>query len=336
MHYLVMPFLEGQTLKERVEQKGPLSVLDTLAYARTLADLLVFLHSQEPPIVHRDLKPDNVLIRPDRSLVVLDLGAARPLVRGMPGTAIGTPGYAAPEQYQGLADERSDLYALGATMHFMLTGYDAEQETPFRHPPLRQINPNLGPDVEALVAKLLQLAPAARMQSATALSAGLDACALLDQSSTTVASNALYRRRLARRQLPASAGGVAVALISGLNLSGLPARLAPVLGLWALAFAIAVSLSYTARALCLPGMAAIGSHPGGVAAPYASARRVAPITIGLILLYAIVLARPVQWVMAPVLLALPLITAVAVEQVVRGRARRARRNLETVLCQHQA
>jgi serine/threonine protein kinase len=75
------------------------------------------------------------------------------------GTAIGTPGYAPPEQYQGLADERSDLYALGATLHYMLTGYDAEHEAPFRHPPIRQLNPAISPATEKVVTNLLQVAP---------------------------------------------------------------------------------------------------------------------------------------------------------------------------------
>jgi len=132
LHYVVMPYLAGESLKERVRSSGPLPEEDAVALARDMTDALAYLHGQDPPIVHRDLKPDNVLNSPDGHELLLDFGVARPLRRGQVGTAIGTPGYAAPEQYQGFADERSDLYALGATLHYMLTGYDAELEPPFQ------------------------------------------------------------------------------------------------------------------------------------------------------------------------------------------------------------
>jgi hypothetical protein len=167
-HYVVMPYLRGETVRERVQRAGPLAEIVAVRWARVLADILAYLHSQDPPIIHRDLKPDNVLILPDGELVLLDLGVARPLARGIAGTAIGTPGYAPPEQYQGLADERSDVYALGATLHYMLTGYDADQHAPFRHPRVRQVRADVGRAADELVARLLRLAPAQRPDSAVA------------------------------------------------------------------------------------------------------------------------------------------------------------------------
>jgi len=168
LHYVVMPYLAGESLKERVKSKGPLPEDEAVSLARDMTDALAYLHGQDPPIVHRDLKPDNVLIAPDGHVLLLDLGVARPVRRGQVGTAIGTPGYAAPEQYQGLADERSDLYALGATLHYMLTGYDAELGPPFQHPPVRAIRPQVSPECEELVARLLQVVPDRRMRSAAA------------------------------------------------------------------------------------------------------------------------------------------------------------------------
>jgi len=179
-HYVVMPYIAGETLKERVRRVGPLPEHQVVRWANDLTDVLACLHGQRPPVIHRDLKPDNILVRTSvsalqlglgkaSSLILLDLGVARPLARGCVGTAIGTPGYAPPEQYQGLADERSDLYALGATLHYLLTAYDAEYELPFRHPLVRQLNPAVTPAMERLIASLLELAPDRRPASVKAV-----------------------------------------------------------------------------------------------------------------------------------------------------------------------
>jgi hypothetical protein len=168
-HYVVMPYVAGKTIKELVSRNGPMSEDDVLRASTVLAEVLAYLHEQDPPIIHRDLKPDNILMQSNGHLVLLDLGVARPLVRSILGTAIGTPGYAAPEQYQGLSDERSDLYALGATLHYMLTGYDAEDEAPFRHPPLRLLRPDVSPTVDGMVATLLQIVPENRPPDAKAV-----------------------------------------------------------------------------------------------------------------------------------------------------------------------
>ena len=191
-HYVAMPFLRGGTLEERVEREGPQPEALVLAWGRELAELLGYLHSQDPPVIHRDLKPANILLHPDGSLALLDLGVARRVARDgprvAPGTAVGTPGYAAPEQYQGLADERSDLYSLGATLHRLLTAYKPDDEAPFRHPPLRDLAPEAGPETEVLLAALLDLASARRVASATATLRLLDAaiCATYERANRPV------------------------------------------------------------------------------------------------------------------------------------------------------
>ncbi len=168
-HYVAMPFIQGETLEDRVRREGPQPEITVLGWGRELAALLRYLHSQDPPIVHRDLKPANVLLRPDGALALLDLGVARAVQRDVTGTAVGTPGYAPPEQYQGLADERSDLYALGATLHRALTAYDPDREAPFRHPPVRDLNPEVSKETAALVSSLLQVASAQRPATAPAV-----------------------------------------------------------------------------------------------------------------------------------------------------------------------
>jgi serine/threonine protein kinase len=227
-HYLVMPYLAGETLKELYERVGPLPEIDVVHWAKSLADILIYLHGQDPPVIHRDLKPANILLRPDGQLMLLDLGVARPLPRGEVGTAIGTPGYAPPEQYQGFADARSDLYALGATMHFLLTGYDAERAVPFRHPSVRELNPRSSRAMERLINRLLNVAPEQRPTDAISVRNQL---INLDVYGTTVVS-ALYSNMM---QLLAagtlSVAGLQLVSIQALNgdligiLSPIPAML---------------------------------------------------------------------------------------------------------------
>jgi Tol biopolymer transport system component/tRNA A-37 threonylcarbamoyl transferase component Bud32 len=126
--YLVMDFVEGKSLADRIEREGALPEAQVLAWADQLLDALAYCHSQG--IIHRDIKPHNIIIRPDGRAVLVDFGLVklwdpydprtRTVVRGM-----GTPEYAPPEQYDaGIGDTtpRSDVYSLGATLYHALTG----------------------------------------------------------------------------------------------------------------------------------------------------------------------------------------------------------------------
>jgi len=233
-HYLAMPFLQGSTLEELVSRHGPQEEARVLHWAHDLTRLLSYLHRQATPVVHRDLKPANVLLQGDGTLMLLDLGVARPLDRRRLGTAIGTPGYAPPEQYQGLADERSDLYALGATMHRLLTGYDPEHAEPFRHPPVRDLNPVVTETTARLVADLLQIAPEARPPNAGAVMHALDLAERAAEARIVLPIHAMYRQML---WLLAAAVGVGAILYAVLYdaaaASGLPLLLMPGLLLFA-------------------------------------------------------------------------------------------------------
>jgi len=168
-HYLVMEEIPGISLETRARQ-GPLPEDQVLRWDIELCEVLHFLHSQRDPIVYRDLKPGNVLEHAQTGkLVLVDFGVARRATPGQIGTAVGTPGYAAPEQYQGIADARSDLYALGATLHRLLTGYDAEQEHPFRQPPVLALRHSLTSATAAVVDRALSLEPRKRYRSARAM-----------------------------------------------------------------------------------------------------------------------------------------------------------------------
>ena len=330
-HYVVMPFLEGRTLKELVTQTGRPPLPDQLQWTRALTDLLVYLHGQDPPIIHRDIKPDNVLIRPDGTLALLDLGVARPLARGLPGTAIGTPGFAAPEQYQGLADERSDIYSLGATLHYMLTGYDAEQDAPFRHPPVRQLDPKVGPVTEVLVSKLLRIVPSERPQSATILRDYLMRYEDVQLHSTTVANYSWYMHRLTVRVLPRVLVSVGLAAVSTMHAIGLPGWLLSGLSSGLLGVVAAGCLIIAILALHIPRFAASTLRSGASPARLAPTVPTLVVMFGLAMLYAVAIPQATQWLLLPALLALPYaVTAVCWRRSI-ARLMQARQSLEVAM-----
>lgn len=149
-HYLVMDLVEGRSLEEVLAQEGKpgLPEAAVLSWANQILDVLSYLHGRSDPLIFRDLKPANVMLTPGGNIRLIDFGIARVFTQQGQGTAIGTPGYAPPEQYQGLSEPASDLYALGATMHHLLTGRDPRLNRPFDFPPVR----SLAPQVSALVA----------------------------------------------------------------------------------------------------------------------------------------------------------------------------------------
>ena len=168
--YLVMDYVEGETLETRLERSpgGRLPLDEALNVTRQLCNVLEYLHERHPPVVFRDLKPGNVMLTPQGEVKLIDFGIARFFKPGQTRdtVSLGTPGYAAPEQYGGLGqtDPRSDVYGLGALLHQMVTGYDPTM-TPFNLPPPRQINPGVPPSVEAAIQRALQVDLSQRFQN---------------------------------------------------------------------------------------------------------------------------------------------------------------------------
>ncbi len=156
-HYLVMEYVEGRNLEEELAVRGePLPEGLVIDIARQLCDVLVYLHGLAPPIIYRDMKPSNVMLNSNGRVVLVDFGIARLFKAARKGTMIGTLGFAPPEQYQGLVDPRSDIYSLGATLHYVLTGRDPEKFPPFSFPPVRDLRPavssNLAGAIDAALA----------------------------------------------------------------------------------------------------------------------------------------------------------------------------------------
>ncbi|HPZ08034.1 MAG TPA: SUMF1/EgtB/PvdO family nonheme iron enzyme [Candidatus Eremiobacteraeota bacterium] len=166
-YYIVMSFIEGEDLKKILKREGNpgLPQSKVLLWAKEILQLLDYLHSENPPIIYRDLKPDNIMLHKDGRVMLVDFGIARIIneADSTEKTIIGTNGYAPLEQCQGKVEKRSDIYALGATIHHLLTGI---VPIPFRFEPLRKVITSVSPELEEAVMKSLQENPDERFQSA--------------------------------------------------------------------------------------------------------------------------------------------------------------------------
>src|SRR5438270_9210817 len=177
---MVQKYIEGENLEERMDRVNqPMKERDVLGLASEVLDILDYLEQQTPPIVHRDIKPANIIIgTKDKRAHLVDFGIARAdetrNAQRKQTSALGTPGYAPPEQYQGNADPRSDLYALAATLHHLLTNRDPRNHPPFTYPPVRTLNPQLSPDIERVLTRALTNDINHRYQSAAAMKRDID------------------------------------------------------------------------------------------------------------------------------------------------------------------
>jgi serine/threonine protein kinase len=203
VHFLVMEFVNGKTLS-RVAELAPrlLSQRRILQWALELCDVLNYLHSQVPPVIVRDLKPDNVMIDEKRRLRLLDFGIAKRLQAGV-GTrdiikGMGTAEYAPLEQYgQASTDQRSDIYALGGTLYFLLTelppppAWRRASEGAVVIPP-SQVNATVTPDFEALVLRMMALKREDRPQSIAEVQEELSAIA---ERSSSLSGNPAEQRK---------------------------------------------------------------------------------------------------------------------------------------------
>jgi len=125
-NYLRMEYIDGPNLRKYVADNHAQPEDITAKWAEEMASLLAYLHHLSPPVVHRDFSPDNIVVRKDSKLVLIDFGAANEFIGAATGTLVGKHAYMAPEQIRGNAEPVSDIYSLGACTFFCLTGRDPE------------------------------------------------------------------------------------------------------------------------------------------------------------------------------------------------------------------
>jgi len=184
-HYLVMDLVDGRSLEQVVVEEGRPGLPEdqVVGWADQILEVLSYLHSRSDPLIFRDLKPANIMLTPMGQIRLIDFGIARVFTQQARGTAIGTPGYAPPEQYQGLAEPASDLYALGATMHHLLTGRDPRRHRPFDFPSVRTLAAGVSAPVATAIDRSLALDPRARPGTAADMRRALHASTGMDNGS---------------------------------------------------------------------------------------------------------------------------------------------------------
>ena len=181
-YYLVMPYVEGGTLRDYLHKKQRLTLLEAASFVDQIAGALQ--HAHDSGVIHRDVKPSNILLCPDGYAYLADFGLAKAMIGAEAltsiGAIVGTPEYTAPEQSNGINDYRSDIYSLGVILYQMLTGqvpFTAESPVAvsLKHiqlepTPPSHINSDIPQSIEAVILKALAKDPDARYQQAQELS----------------------------------------------------------------------------------------------------------------------------------------------------------------------
>ncbi len=173
--YLVMDYIEGEDLRERMDRIGVIPEADALLIGAAICDALSFMHDQNPPVLHRDIKPGNVKITPEGKVFLVDFGLAKEAFddqQTTTGARAMTPGYSPPEQYGGArTDHRSDIYSLAATLYASMSGAVPEDSLARTMQQveltlLRGRNPNITRRVSRVIEKALAIPPDDRYQTA--------------------------------------------------------------------------------------------------------------------------------------------------------------------------
>jgi len=151
--YMVLEYIDGPSLRAHIKSTGPAKSLLVVWWALEICSILRYLQSLKPPIVHRDLTPDNLIWKGDRHVKLFDFTVAHKFEAQRLATIVGKQSYMAPEQVKGLPCPQSDIYSLGATMYFLLTGEDPE---PLSVASPRTLNPDVDEQLDRIVQRCMQ------------------------------------------------------------------------------------------------------------------------------------------------------------------------------------
>ena len=175
--YVVMDYIEGESLQEKLQRDRIAPAESVIDWAIQLCNVLDYLHTRKPnPIIYRDMKPDNVMLTPDNKIKLIDFGIAREykVENKTDTTNLGTKAYASPEQVSGLqTDARTDIYSLGVTLYHLVTGKNLN-EPPFEIRPIRTWDPSLPEGLEYIIEKCTQPEPDKRYQNCKELAYDLE------------------------------------------------------------------------------------------------------------------------------------------------------------------
>ncbi len=213
--YIVMDYIEGESLDKILREYGAQPEEKVIEWAKQLCDVLGYLHNQKPPIIYRDMKPANVMLKPEGNVKIIDFGIAREYKEQnlADTTVLGTRGYAPPEQHgKRQTDPRADIYALGMTMHHLLTGLDP-RAADYIYASVRQWNPELSDGIEIIIDKCTAPALENRYQSCADLMYDLQHPHLITKD---------YKRKQKKKlySFLASAGLCILLLVGGLACKG--------------------------------------------------------------------------------------------------------------------
>ena len=192
--FIIMDFVDGVSVKTWIQRKGRVKQDAAVAWMKQVCQIMIYLHNRKYPIFYRDMKPDNLMLQSDGSIKLLDFGIS--IVIKEPNQkidrALGTKGYAAPEQSKrgNVCDLRSDIYAMGKTLYYMLTGLNPSQLKPEQLKSVREIDSSISVGLENIVNKCIQPNPDDRYQSCEELLYALQNYMTLDSK---------YRAKIRRK-----------------------------------------------------------------------------------------------------------------------------------------
>lgn len=192
-YYVIMDFIDGISLKKKVQTEGPQKEDDIVEWVKMLCDILIYLHTAKVnPIIYRDMKPDNIMLTQNGRVKLIDFGIAKECVRNEKQIGIGTQGYAAPEQYGGasnILDERTDIYSLGATMFYLATG-ERPANPPNGVKPVSSVNPYISEGLDYIISKCTRDNPDERYN---------DCYELKDDLNNIAKMTGFYRRQMMKK-----------------------------------------------------------------------------------------------------------------------------------------